>query len=97
MNLYEFTESKRTELEIKLQVAQAQVRKAMKEAQMVENQLFEADLQAGSARNAIKNSGFGDILLQKNHSAVIITESNGTPHFLYNSFLCYLIFYLHHS
>jgi hypothetical protein len=77
MNMYETMESKRLQLETTLQIALAQVRKAMKEVQIVEDQLFEADLEAGRARNAIKNSGFGDVLLQKNCSGILITESNG--------------------
>lgn len=74
--MYEKVESDRNQLEFTLQAALDQARQAMREVQIIEHQLFEADLQAGRARIIIKKSGFGDVLLQRNFTGIKITESN---------------------
>jgi hypothetical protein len=66
LNLYEKVESNRSQLKTMLQDVLAQARQAMKEVQIVEDQLFEADLQASRARTIIKKSGFADVLQKKN-------------------------------
>ena len=80
-------ESQRSQLEFTLQAALDQARQAMREVQIIEHQLFEADLQAGRARLIIKKSGFGDVLLQKIFRGITITKSNCASYFLYLTFL----------
>lgn len=85
LNLYEKVESNRSQLKTMLQDVLAQARQAMKEVQIVEDQLFEADLQASRARTIIKKSGFADVLQKKNFVGIRITESNcssPSPHLL---------------
>ena len=86
-NLYESVESNRSQLEIMLQAALAQAQQALREVRIVEDQLFEADIQAGRARTIIRNSGFADILQRKNCIGIKITESNCLSHSLYLIFL----------
>ena len=47
LNLYETVESNRSQIETMLQAAIAHARRAMREVQIAEDQLLEADLQAG--------------------------------------------------
>ena len=68
LKLYETVENNRSQLETMLQDALAQVQQAMREVQIVEDELLEADLQAGRARTIIRNSGFADVLQQKNRT-----------------------------
>jgi hypothetical protein len=75
LKLYETVESNRNQLEMELEAAQAHARQAMREVQNVEDQLFEADRQAGKARTIIKECGFADVFRRKN-SIIKITESN---------------------
>jgi hypothetical protein len=87
LNLYETMENTRSQLEIMLQAALAQVQHAMREVQTVEDQIFEADIQAGRARTIIRKCGFADILQRKNCKGIIkITESNCTSYSLYLTF-----------
>ena len=61
---------------MKLEATQAQACQAMKEVQVIEDRLLEANLQAGKARAIIRECGFTDVLLQKNFIGIKITESN---------------------
>lgn len=83
LNLYKTLESNRSQLQTMLQAALAHVRQAMREVQIVEDQLLEADLQTGRARTIIKKSGFADVLRRKNCIGIKVTESNCASHFLY--------------
>lgn len=90
LNLYETTERNRSQLEINLQAALALAQKAMREVRTVEDQLFEADIEAGRARTIIQKCGFADILQRKSCKAiqvVKITETNGMSYSLDLTFL----------
>lgn len=55
----------------------------MREVQIAEDQLLEADLQAGRAWTIIKKSGFADVLRQTNHIGIKVTESKCSSQSLY--------------
>ena len=76
LNLYETVESNRCHLETMSQAALDQARQAMREVQIAEDQLYEANLQVGRARSTIKESGFADILQRKSCIGIKVTESN---------------------
>ena len=82
MNLYETVESNRDRLETMLQAAITRARQAMREVRIVEDQLFEADLEASRARTIIKENGFADVLQRKDCIGIKITRSNCSSHFL---------------
>ena len=80
--MYETVESNRDRLETMLQAAIARARQAMREVRIVEDQLFEADLEASRARTIIKDNGFADVLQRKDCIGIKITQSNCSSHFL---------------
>ena len=83
VNLYEKVESNRNQLKTMLQDVLARARQVAKEVGIIEDQLFEADLQASRARTIIKKSGFADVLQKKNWVGIKITESNCSSPSLY--------------